>query len=92
MFSLLPLSVRCTFQGKEIESHHDLETVERLGLSNLDLGRESLDKVFVDDTVRLSVESIKARRVKRITLTAAKKARTCSIKYRSLSLSLFSQS
>lgn len=92
MFSLVSLSVRYTSQGKEVESHHDLETVERLGLSNLDLGRESFDKVFVDDTVRLCVESIKARRVKRNILTAAKKARTCSIKYRSLSLSLFSQS
>lgn len=60
MFSLLSLSARCSNQGKEVESHHDLETVERLGLSNLDLGRESLNKVFVDDTVRLRVESIKA--------------------------------
>jgi hypothetical protein len=36
-------------------SHHDLETVEALGLGGLDLGRESLDKVLVDDTVRLRV-------------------------------------
>ena len=34
-------------------SHHDLETVEALGLGSLDFGRKSLDEVLVDDTVRL---------------------------------------
>lgn len=52
------------WQRKQADPHHDLETVERLGLSSLDLGRESLNKVLVDDTVRLSVESVAARRVK----------------------------
>lgn len=36
-------------------SHHDLETVEALCLGGLDFGGESLDKVFVDNTVRLGV-------------------------------------
>jgi hypothetical protein len=38
-------------------SHHDLETVEALGLGGLDLGRESLDKVLVNNTVRLMLAS-----------------------------------
>jgi hypothetical protein len=73
------------------DSHHDLETVEAFGLGRLDFGRESLDEVLVDNTVRLkrgqqrSPGGLEA-------LTAAKNARTCSMKYRSLSFSLFSQS
>lgn len=59
--------VRSPYQGKGADSHHDLEAVERLGLSNLDLARESLNKVLVDDTVRLSVESVQVRRVKKRT-------------------------
>jgi len=38
---------------EEDSLHHDLETVEALCLGGLDLGRESLDKVLVDDTIRL---------------------------------------
>ena len=71
-------------------SHHDLETVEALGLGGLDLGGESLNKVLVDDTVGLVVSGWYTPG--KIKLTAAKKARTCSMKYRSLSLSLLSQS
>jgi hypothetical protein len=33
--------------------HHDLETVEALGLGRLDFGRETLDQVLVDNTVGL---------------------------------------
>lgn len=76
-------------------SHHDLETVEALGLGALDLGRESLDKVLVDDAVGLRGSAQDEGRTcprDPTSLTAAKKARTCSMKYRSLSLSLFSQS
>jgi hypothetical protein len=34
--------------------HHDLETVEELCFGALNFGRESLDEVLVDDTVRLA--------------------------------------
>jgi len=50
MFSL---SVSAVLHSEEDGLHHDLETVETLGLGGLDLGRESLDKVLVDDTIRL---------------------------------------
>jgi len=33
--------------------HHDLETVEKLGLGTLNLGTESFDQVLIDNTVRL---------------------------------------
>lgn len=36
--------------------HHDLETVEATSLGNLDLSAETLDQVFVDDTVGGSEE------------------------------------
>jgi hypothetical protein len=39
--------------GREKDIHHDLEAVEALGLGSLNLGRESLDQVLVDDAVRL---------------------------------------
>ena len=75
--------------------HHDLETVEALGLRGLHLGREALDKVLIDNAVglRVSLGSLGNHdAVQTWRLTAAKKARTCSIKYRSLSFNLFSQS
>jgi hypothetical protein len=50
MFSL---SVSAVLHSDEDSLHHDLETVEALGLGGLDLGRESLDKVLVDNTIRL---------------------------------------
>jgi len=36
-----------------VYSHHDLETVEAFGLGALHLGRETLDKVLIHDTVGL---------------------------------------
>jgi len=51
--NVLPVGQRSLAQCKRIALHHDLETVEALGLGGLDLGRESLDKVLVDDTIRL---------------------------------------
>jgi hypothetical protein len=82
---------------RRAHSHHDLETVEALGLGALDLGRESLDEVLVDDAVGLRRSARDEGEGTNLSrdptgLTAAKKARTCSMKYRSLSLSLFSQS
>jgi hypothetical protein len=50
MFSL---PVSAVLHSRENGLHHDLETVEALGLGGLDLGRESLDKVLVDNTVGL---------------------------------------
>ena len=51
---VLPVGERCSC--REVgDIHHDLETVEALGLGGLDLGRESLDKVLVDDTIRLKL-------------------------------------
>jgi hypothetical protein len=50
--------MRCQHpEGDSVHSHHDLEAVERLGLGNLDLTAEALDKVLVDDTVRSGEES-----------------------------------
>ena len=40
-----------------MSSHHDLETVEASSLGGLNLLRESLDEVLVDDTVGSSEES-----------------------------------
>ena len=51
---VLPVGERCSCR-KVGDIHHDLETVEALGLGGLDLGRESLNKVLVDDTIRLKL-------------------------------------
>ena len=72
-------------------SHHDLETVEAFGLGALHFGGETFNQVFIHNTVRLGQNQQQNVRAE-LGLTAAKKARTCSMKYRSLSLSLFSQS
>jgi hypothetical protein len=76
--NVLPVTVSNDRCEEADDSHHDLKTVEALGLGTLHLGRETLDQVFVDDTIRLII-SMRLLKVTR-RLTAAKKAKTCSIK------------
>jgi hypothetical protein len=52
---VLPVGQQRTDGSLWEDLHHDLETVEALGFGGLDLRRESLDKVLVDDTVRLDI-------------------------------------
>lgn len=82
---------------EERNAHHDLETVEAARLGSLHLARESLDKVLVHDTIGGGEEGedvgdeVAAERERRIS-DCLRTRRGATTTYRSLSLSLLSQS